>query len=285
MRPSRSLAFSLAILAAAPWAHAAHDDPGRVGPSALWVSPQASCARMEIVSDGRTLAPIDFRGQRWVEGRPGAEYSLVARNDCQQRVLAVLSIDGLNVLDGKSATTAQGGYVIEPGGSARVSGWRKSQQDVAAFYFSSPSASYAGRTGRPLDVGVIGAAFFSEKLPTQHPMQPSNEAPSAMDSMNKAAPGASSAEYGASRSMAAPAPRSEPSLGTGHGRRIDSSARMVEFERESYAMRVQAVRYESRERLEEMGAIPRPLPIPRPVRPTPNPFPGQPSFTPDPPMR
>ncbi|EFK95560.1 conserved hypothetical protein, partial [sediment metagenome] len=44
-----------------------------------------------------------------------------------------------------------------------VQGWRKDLNRTAAFYFSDPQASYAARTGRPDDLGVIGVALFRER--------------------------------------------------------------------------------------------------------------------------
>ena len=56
-------------------------------------------------------------------------------------------------------------YVLSPWSSAEIAGWRKNLNEVAAFYFTNLSDSYAGRTGRPLNVGVIGVAVYEEDLP------------------------------------------------------------------------------------------------------------------------
>ena len=74
-----------------------------------------------------------------------------------------MSVDGVNVLTGETAAYGQRGYVLDPYETYDVTGWRKSNAEVAAFNFASLSASYAARTGRPGDVGVIGVAVFKEK--------------------------------------------------------------------------------------------------------------------------
>lgn len=274
--------LSALVLAALACSGATAQHPEGSGPDSR--SPPHSphvpvqCAGLEIVSSGRSIDPIGFRGAQWVQGPPGSEYTLVARNNCSHRVMAILSVDGLNVLTGGLADFRQSGYVLEPGTRARVAGWRKSSSEVAAFFFSSPSVSYAGRTDHPENIGVIGAAFFREK-----PLPPM-EAPAAAENARSdlSLKGAISA-----RSMAPPPgmapPQSAPSLGTGHGRPIDSRVRQVEFDREDRPFHTLALRYESRLRLEEMGALARPLPVPI-EPPRPNPFPAQePSYVPDPP--
>src|SRR6185295_2747740 len=45
-----------------------------------------------------------------------------------------------------------------------ITGWRKSYSEAAAFYFTALPDSYAARTDRPDNVGVIGAAVFRERV-------------------------------------------------------------------------------------------------------------------------
>jgi hypothetical protein len=90
------------------------------------------------------------RGELYVAGEPGHEYEIRLRSREHGRVLAVTSVDGVNVVSGETAATSQGGYVLD--------GWRKNLDEVAAFYFTRLRNSYAARTGRPDHVGVIGIA-------------------------------------------------------------------------------------------------------------------------------
>src|SRR3954451_13478599 len=77
--------------------------------------------------------------------------------------MTVLSVDGVNAITGESADTYQSGYVLEGYQSTEVDGWRKNMQEVAQFNFTALSDSYAAKTGRPNNVGVIGVAVFREK--------------------------------------------------------------------------------------------------------------------------
>ena len=96
--------------------------------------------------------------------RPGARYSLRVTNHTDGRVLVVMSVDGVNILTGETAGYGQRGYVFAPHESLDLTGWRKSRREVAAFTFAPLPQSYAARTGRPADVGVIGIAVFKEKI-------------------------------------------------------------------------------------------------------------------------
>jgi hypothetical protein len=218
-------------------------------------------------------------GRRYVEGQPGNEYAVRIRNCSGQRLLAVLSVDGVNAITGETASPDQAGYVIEPGGYVTVQGWRKDLDRTAAFYFSDPQDSYASRTGRPNDLGVIGVALFRER-PVERPAWFSDERLSAAPPMQEQ--GRSKAAGAVADSQAARAPaaaNAAPSLGTGHGRGEYSPAQRVEFERANTTPdEVVAIRYERRETLVALGVLPATRDRPRHT----DPFPGALSFVPDP---
>jgi hypothetical protein len=117
------------------------------------------------IKGGMGFLPVhESGGKRFVEGRAGAAYSLWIKNRCRSRVEVVLSVDGLDVIDGKSASFAKRGYVIAPGETLEVKGWRTGWDSVARFEFSSVGASYANqRHGDARNVGVVGMAVFGEK--------------------------------------------------------------------------------------------------------------------------
>src|SRR5580704_8312928 len=112
---------------------------------------------------GAVLSPYYYRGEYWVAGTPGATYAIEIRNRLGERVLAVTSVDGVNVVSGATAGWGQTGYVFGPGQGYQITGWRKSDAEVAAFTFTDSPNSYAARTGRPGNVGVIGVALFRER--------------------------------------------------------------------------------------------------------------------------
>lgn len=102
--------------------------------------------------------------RRYVVGRKGGNYALVVKNLCHSRLEVVLSVDGLDVMDGRAASFKKRGYIIQPGKTLTVKGFRTSESAVASFQFSSVSSSYSNiRHGSTRNVGVIGMAVFSPK--------------------------------------------------------------------------------------------------------------------------
>ena len=123
-----------------------------------------SLVELDVVDrdSGQTLPEYRHRAQDWIAGAPGHRYAVRRRNTPGERVLVVLSVDGVNAVTGQTANPAQAGYVLEPWESAEISGWRKSMDDIAQFVFTDLGDSYAARTGRPHNVGVIGVAVSQE---------------------------------------------------------------------------------------------------------------------------
>ena len=255
---------------------------------------------MQIVERNRgdVLATWRSRGANYVAGRPGDRYAVRLTNRSGVRVLVVLSIDGVNAVSGETASTGQTGYVLGPWATAEITGWRKNYSEAAAFYFTALPDSYAARTDRPDNVGVIGAAVFRERV--QQPVQRSFEAQPPVSSSRldgemrqeperraqAAGSTGAAADSSSERSNAAPAASPTPmrdrdslakseKLGTGHGEREYSPTTQTSFERASaQPAEIVQVRYDSYANLVAGGVIGRTRP---PL--VPDPFPG---FVPDP---
>jgi hypothetical protein len=248
---------------------------------------------------GGILPVYQHEGRRYIVGTPGHEYALRIRNRTGARVLVVTRVDGVNVVSGDTASPAQSGYVLEAWGSAEIAGWRKNLERTAAFFFTEHQNSYAARTGRPDNDGVIGVAVFPERirpipLPPPYPRPRIGAEPEAQSSGSGRA-----AEAPASAQAPAPARREADAsgdlsrdqvaersarpaakLGTGHGRIESSQATVVSFERASDSpSETVVIQYDRRENLAAMGVLPAPTPL---VRREPQPFPGTMRFAPDP---
>jgi len=225
---------------------------------------------------GQSLQPVAYRGDRWVPGIPGHRYSVRLSNSTGERVLVVLSVDGVNAVSGQTADTSQGGYVLDPWESTEITGWRKSLDEVAQFVFTDLADAYATRTGRPDNVGVIGIAVFREARAQQALLQPSAPPPPAMREDSAAAPSAKSARA----NEAADAAIARQRIGTGHGERQWAPVAQATFERASIRpAQVIQLRYDDIDTLVARGIVPRPCdagPCTRPQA-----FPG--GFVPDPP--
>jgi hypothetical protein len=103
-------------------------------------------------------------GRRLVAGKFGNSYTIVVKNRCKSALEIVASVDGLDVMDGKTAGFSKRGYIVYPGETLEIDGFRKSESKVAAFEFSGVSNSYANlKHGDTRNVGVIGLAVFTQK--------------------------------------------------------------------------------------------------------------------------
>ena len=229
---------------------------------------------LEVVDrdDGQLLPQYHHRGQAWLPGEPGHRYAVRLRNTTGERVLVVLSVDGVNVVSGQTAAPSQAGYVLDPWETTEIAGWRKSLDDIAQFVFTDLPDSYAARTGRPDNVGVIGIAVFREYQPPRLAYAP----PIATQAQERRPAAAKAAA--ADRAMA----ESSQRLGTGHGQREWAPVGRTEFRRaSSRPQQVSQLRYDDVASLAAMGILRPPY---RPyVQEGPRAFPQ--GFVPDPPYR
>ncbi|MDX2087122.1 MAG: hypothetical protein SFX73_04700 [Kofleriaceae bacterium] len=130
---------------------------------------------VQILSDsGETAPTYALKDRFYVQGSAGERYIIRVTNPTARRIEAVVSVDGLDVVDGEAGDLRKRGYVVPPYGEVRIEGFRTSQEDVATFRFSSVGDSYAGKKGKARNVGVIAVALFEEQAeqPQQIIVQP-----------------------------------------------------------------------------------------------------------------
>jgi hypothetical protein len=242
--------------------------------------------QVEIVdrTTGQVLPVYTHQGRLYVAGTPGEKYAVRLSNRSGARTLNVVSVDGINAVTGETAAPDQNGYVLHAGQSFEVNGWRKSTSEVAAFYFARLPDSYAARTDRPDNVGVIGVAVFREWRPREVVRPAPSVAPQARERAAGADAAAAESAGRAAADAAGPAASPPPEaarrnekIGTGHGERERSEVVYTQFRRAgSVADETIVIHYDTHANLVALGVIPR---EPRVV--TPNPFPGR-QFVPDP---
>ncbi len=159
-RMLRYVTFGLLAAALLVALTASADSPRR------WWHPQPQPQFRVSLEDhaGRSLRTFQHGGTTFVLGEPGQAYVIRVQNLTNQRVEAVVSVDGRDAVSGEVADFVQHrGYLLPPFGSVRIDGFRQSLEQVATFRFTDPSDSYSSRMGTPENVGVIGVAFFRER--------------------------------------------------------------------------------------------------------------------------
>jgi len=237
---------------------------------------------------GSTLPTYSQYGRRYVPGEPGHRYALRLSNHTSQRVMVVLSVDGVNAVTGQTAGADQAGYVLDPWQTTEIAGWRKSYSDIAQFVFTAIDDSYASRTGRPDNVGVIGMAVFRERVPEPVYQPPMYAPPSvaerkaeggsydrgddrryaARDAAPAAPPASMAAQsagspYAAAKAMgsmnrAEAADSVAQEIGTGHGEREYSPTSQTDFVRMSSSpQQVTQLFYDTPQQLVARGIMPR----------------------------
>ncbi len=113
---------------------------------------------------GRFMSGFRAGNDNYISARSGTRYTIFIKNHTPGRIEAVVSVDGLDVIDGKSASPHKRGYLLDPFGDLEIEGFRTSTNNVAAFRFGAVEKSYAARKhGETRNVGVVGVAVFHER--------------------------------------------------------------------------------------------------------------------------
>ena len=186
-------------------------------------------------------------------------------------------------MDGEEASVEKRGYILRAYGIIDIKGWRRTDDDVAAFEFTKTGQSYSAKVEKGTDnVGVIGVAVFDEKV-VRHQWTHWTM-PMFNDCINTNGPIATSgtlyrsrssdsvmhSNYASTNSVSKGAQSKSPdfNVGTGYGKETSMKVTKVSFVRESLTPDYMvSCRYASRDRLIKWGVISEPAKIP-------NPFPG-----------
>ena len=216
---------------------------------------------LKIRPKDRTAADeYSHRGRTWIEGRHNSHYVIDLVNHHNHMVEAVVSVDGLSVVDGQPAGFSSRGFVLQAGESATINGWQTTALSAAQFVFGSKEHSYGSRSGRGGNEGVIGVAWFLPRPATVDPIMPRGFAQTwhapinsqpfdwhngqLTDSVIKGIGSVSGSSVQAS------------SMGTGWGPSVDQTVQKVTFVRASQEpTQVQLIYYDSATNLQKMGIV------------------------------
>lgn len=116
------------------------------------------CAR-----GGGKLPLVSSQGRTYVVGKKGQSYSLTLHNALKRPVEISLSVDGLDAIDGRPASDRKRGYVMGPGETATVDGFRNGSSAVTAFRFAEvPPSAVEHRGGSGRESGIIKMTVFEQ---------------------------------------------------------------------------------------------------------------------------
>ena len=262
-----------------------------VTPAEMWADGSVVDVQLQVDGDAAPLY-VSPNGDRrhYFEAFAGRNYSVVLRNNSGRRVGVLLTVDGLNVVNGEVTRLASDEpmYVLGPWESATIRGWRSSMDEVRRFVFVDEKRSYASRTGQAnSDMGWIRVLAFREQQPVAYfwngvrkPDIDDRDRESRPDDgyeRSKSQPEAQAPQSGKSGAKAAPAPTmqradgtSEKQMasgdmlnggsssypGTGWGDRRTDRVHYVDFTPERRAVDQLVFRYEYAKGLVALGIYP-----------------------------
>ncbi len=135
---------------------------------------------VNVLVNGKPIREFYHEGKFYIEARQNTTYSIKLKNHGHKKIMAVLSVDGIDVLKGKNATEAESGYIINPYSTTEIKGYRIDDDNVATFKFDDGKTSYStqveqkfnpekiekvkkGEIAPSKNNGVIGVRIWEEK--------------------------------------------------------------------------------------------------------------------------
>ena len=131
---------------------------------------------LNITVNGNRCKQYHHQGKTFIEAKNGSEYVIEIKNNYWKRVLAVGSVDGLNILTGKKASERDSGYIIGAYSSEKIKGFRYSDSEWAMFKFGykfyGNTYAQSKEDGSEKNCGVIGMRIFYENEPVYYSTPP-----------------------------------------------------------------------------------------------------------------
>jgi len=123
---------------------------------------------LSVLVNGRPVREFFHKDRFLIESRDGTEYTLKLKNHSHKRIMAVVSVDGIDVLKGKSAADAESGYIINAFSTTEIKGYRIDDNNVAIFRFSDGKKSYATEVEQKFDKKKIEKVKRGELAPAKN---------------------------------------------------------------------------------------------------------------------
>lgn len=241
------------LLVVPPAARAGHRVTSRDHDRA--VEGQAISVEVRVDGDWVPLMRAPHTWDRhYFEAQRGENYALRIRNRTDRRIGVLISVDGLNVVNGERSSLSphEPMYVLGPRATSTIRGWRSSLDHVREFVFVDEERSYASRTDQANgDMGWIRVLAFEERSRGgwRYLDRENDDRDARHDKPEAAAPEASQKSRGENRLDSSP--------GTGWGDKRRDRVRETWFEPMAVACDHLVLRYEYERALIELGVYSR----------------------------
>jgi len=118
---------------------------------------------VEILVNGTPVTEYFHSGNNFIEGRKNSSFTIrITNNNLLDPILAIVSVDGLSVINSEKASEKSPGYVIRPGAHTDITGWRIDDSKVSEFVFNKRENSYAAAIDQDGHEGSIGVMIFRD---------------------------------------------------------------------------------------------------------------------------
>src|SRR5687768_11395180 len=142
-------------------------------------------------------------------------------------------------------------WVLAPYETVTISGWQTSRTDARRFEFTTEARSYAQALGKTVNLGMISAVFFKERVPVVA-RESSKETTRSAPTPSAGAAAADSA----GNTLGAEVQSNQEYAATGMGRRTDHAVTLVHLDLEATPAQMVNIRYEYRDQLVRLGILP-----------------------------
>jgi len=123
---------------------------------------------LDVLVNNKPVKQYGHEGESWIEAKEGTDYTIKVKNNTSRRILAIVSVDGLDTISGEPASKDSGGYIVNGYSSFEIKGFRSSLEKVNLFTFADKEESYAVTSPNgdqsSKNVGGISLLVFSEKI-------------------------------------------------------------------------------------------------------------------------
>ncbi|MBI6531090.1 hypothetical protein JEP40_18445 [Proteus vulgaris] len=153
-----------------------------------------SPVQIAILTESRNIIPLYYsqqNNQYLLYGKENERYVIFLHNTSSRKMYeAVITVDGLDVISGTVGSYQNRGYLLKAGENLFIEGFRKNDQQVAAFRFSLPDEGYVNYNaqGDKKNIGVIGVALFESEEGPQEIMKKCSYLPNPFPKDNNYAP-------------------------------------------------------------------------------------------------
>lgn len=116
---------------------------------------------------GKKIPVIQSGGNYYIKGIKGESYTLYFENISNTGYEVLATTDGVDSITGREGHYNNAGYILFPGNTITVKGFRQTREEYKPFIFHEKDSPYlkGANEGSAANIGVIGFALFELATP------------------------------------------------------------------------------------------------------------------------